>query len=123
VIHATDTTGEGGGGKSARDGDPLCEGRGWGSLSDGWLKPLVPRSSDITVVPAILQENGVMTPPSPGPGGGGGSPAVWAERESSLADPHGGPAATAYEIYYYGIYLYEIYFYGFILLQTVYTSP
>jgi hypothetical protein len=27
-IHATDTTGEGGGGKSARDEDLLCERRG-----------------------------------------------------------------------------------------------
>jgi hypothetical protein len=27
-IHATDTTGEGDGGKSARDGNLLCEGRG-----------------------------------------------------------------------------------------------
>jgi hypothetical protein len=37
----------------------------------------------------------VVTSPSPGPGGGGGSPRrVSGERESSLADPHGGPAAT-----------------------------
>ncbi len=52
-------------------------------LSLGWLTPPVPRSSDITVIPAILQEYGVMTSPSPGPGGGG-SPAVWAEREKAL---------------------------------------
>jgi hypothetical protein len=39
-----------------------------------------------------------MTPPSPGPGMGGGSPRhVSGERESSLADPHGGPAATVHE--------------------------
>jgi hypothetical protein len=28
VIHTTYATGEGGGGKNARDGDLLCEGRG-----------------------------------------------------------------------------------------------
>jgi hypothetical protein len=64
-------------------------------LSLGWLKPPVPRSSDVTVVLAILLEYGEETPPSPGPGVGGGSPRrVSGERESSLADPHGGPAAT-----------------------------
>jgi hypothetical protein len=36
----------------------------------------------------------VVTPPSPGPGGGGSPRRVSGERESSLADPHGGPAAT-----------------------------
>jgi hypothetical protein len=37
----------------------------------------------------------VVTKPPRGPGGGGGSPRrVSGERESSLADPHGGPAAT-----------------------------
>jgi hypothetical protein len=35
MIHATDATGEGGGGKNTRDEDLLCEGRGRGSLSDG----------------------------------------------------------------------------------------
>ncbi len=87
MIHATNTIGGGGGGKSARDGDLQCKWRGWGSLS-------VPRSSDVPVESAVLQEYGVVTSPSPGPGGGGSPRRVSGERESSLADPHGGPAAT-----------------------------
>jgi hypothetical protein len=63
-------------------------------LSLGWLKPPVPLSSDVAVEPAILQESGEVTSPSPGPGGGGVPRHVSGERESSLADPHGGPAAT-----------------------------
>jgi hypothetical protein len=58
------------------------------------VKTTVPRGSDVTVVPAILQEYGVVTPPSPGPGGGGSPRRVSGERESSLADPHGSLAAT-----------------------------
>ncbi len=38
IIHATDATGEGGGGKNARDKDLQCEWRGWGSHSDGLVK-------------------------------------------------------------------------------------
>jgi hypothetical protein len=53
-------------------------------LSLGWLIPPVPNSSDATVVPAILQEYGVVTPPSLGPGGRGVPPAVWAGRERAL---------------------------------------
>jgi hypothetical protein len=65
-------------------------------LSLRWFdeKPPVPRSSDIPVVPGIPRTAGVMTSTSPEPEVGRGSPPMWAERESSLADPHGGPAAT-----------------------------
>ncbi len=43
----------------------------------------------------------MVTSPSPGPGVGGGVPPPWErrERESSLADPHGGPAATDFVFY------------------------
>jgi hypothetical protein len=57
-------------------------------LSLGWLKPPVPRSSDTTVVPAILREYGKVTSPSPGPGGGGvPPPCERRERELSGRPP------------------------------------
>jgi hypothetical protein len=48
------------------------------------------RHSSTRYTPRIWR--GDATPP--GPGGGGSPRRVSGERESSLADPHGGPAAT-----------------------------
>ncbi len=49
------------------------------------------RHSSISYTPRIWRGDATF----PGPGVGGGSPRrVSGERESSLADPHGGPAAT-----------------------------
>ncbi len=57
-------------------------------LSLGWLKPPVPCRSDVAVVPAILQEYGEVTSPSPGPGGGGVlPPCERRERELSGRPP------------------------------------
>jgi hypothetical protein len=78
-IHATSANGEGGGGKNACNKDLQMKGL---RLSLRWLKPPVPSSSDVPVVPAILRENGKVTSPSLGPGVGRGSPRhVDGERE------------------------------------------
>jgi hypothetical protein len=75
-----------------RNGDLWCERRRRGSLPDD--KSSVPYSSNTAVKIGHTPERRQGDVTRPEPKGGGVSRHTIAERETSLAAPHGGPAAT-----------------------------